>query len=228
MHVLGAAARAAGLEIEVRIQPALAALAATGNRVLFLSAREYTHEQILRLAAHEVLGHLTSAFNGRAQPLRLLEHGTAGSFEDQEGLCLWLERQSGTFDAVRRRTLALRVEAAELLYAGASFGEACMTIHRAHVAEPDDIVRAVERNYRAGGATARDVGYILGLDRVERLVATSGEAAAQGLRSGRVSVALVARLPELLERGLARRPVLEPSTERVLDCARAELAKLCA
>lgn len=221
--VLTGAAEIAGLDVEVRITPSLAALAAAGDRVLFLSASRYSHCQVLRLVAHEILGHLTSAFNGRAQPLRLLEHGVAGSFEDQEGLCLWLERQSGTFGPARRRTLALRVDAASKLYDGASFGEACIALHRAHAAEPEEIVRAVERSYRAGGAAARDVGYILGLDRVDRLVAERGDGAAFELRTGRISVALLSRLPELLRAGLARPAPLRPAADRVLDWTRREL-----
>ncbi|MCC7538532.1 MAG: DUF1704 domain-containing protein [Deltaproteobacteria bacterium] len=210
-------ARRLGLEIEVRIEPGLAALAAAGDRALFLSAGAYRPRQLVRLAAHELLGHLTSAFNGRAQRLRLLEHGTAGSYEDQEGLCLWLERGAGALDANRRRTLALRVEAAQLLHTGATFGEACMSLRDRCGLTAEELVRAVERSYRAGGAAARDPGYLLGLARVDDLARVQGSEAVLGLRAGRISVAAARQLGPLRDCGFVRAPILAPSIDALAE-----------
>ncbi|HKU39160.1 MAG TPA: tyrosine/phenylalanine carboxypeptidase domain-containing protein, partial [Polyangiales bacterium] len=113
-------AAAAGLDVSVRVEPNLTAGAATGDRTVYLADRRFGPREALRLAVHEVLGHLTSAANGRAQPLRILEWGTGFAFADQEGVALCVEAAFGLLDRGRLRSLAGRVLATESMHEGAS------------------------------------------------------------------------------------------------------------
>jgi uncharacterized protein (TIGR02421 family) len=205
-------AAAIGLEVEVRVEPRLSAGAATGERTVFLAARRFGRVEARRLAVHEVLGHLLSAANGRAQPLRLLQWGTAGSFVDQEGVALYIEELAGVMDAGRLRTLAARVLATDLMHRGASFADtARKLVHDEHFSVPEAITIA-ERAYRGGGV-ARDVGYLLGWlrvhDAIERGAATLAE-----LQLGRVSVEALPEIRALIPGGYVRAALFRPNFSR--------------
>ena len=207
----GVAARA-GLQVQVEIEPRLAAGAATGDRTVYLADRRFGIREAGRLAVHEVLGHLTAAANGRAQLIRLLELGTAGSFADQEGLALHLEDAYGLMDDARMRTLAARVVAADRMHSGASFGETARLLLDQEGLCPADAVAVAERAYRGGGV-ARDVGYLLGWLRVHRAL-DAGETTVDELRSGRVSLDALAGLRELAKEGLVCAPRYQPNFSR--------------
>lgn len=207
-------ARHAGLEVRVGVEPRLAAAAAAGERIVLLADRRFGRREGLRLAVHEVLGHLVSAANGRAQPLRVIELGTAGSFADQEGLAILLEERADLLDGRRLRTLAARVVAADCMHAGATFDETCRELMDDLGFDPMDAVSIAERAYRGGGV-ARDVGYLAGWLRVRRAVAR-GEAAIDELRMGRVSLDELPTLRRLAAEGWARPAVYRPSLSRSL------------
>ena len=114
----------------MRVEPRLSAGAATGERTVFVAARKFGRNEARRLAVHEVFGHLLSAANGRAQPLRLMQWGTAGSFVDQEGVALYMEEVAGVLDGARLRTLAGRVIAADMMHAGATFADTARKLLR--------------------------------------------------------------------------------------------------
>jgi len=205
-------AAAIGLEVEVRVEPRLSAGAATGERTVFLAARRFGRIEARRLAVHEVLGHLLSAANARAQPLRLLQWGTAGSFVDQEGVALYIEELAGVMDAGRLRTLAARVLAADLMHSGASFAEtARKLVQDEHFCVPEAIAIA-ERAYRGGGV-ARDVGYLLGWlrvhDAIDRGAAKLGE-----LQLGRVSLQALPEMRALMADGYVRAALFRPNFSR--------------
>ena len=202
-------ARRAGLEVEVRVEPRLVANAATGERVVFVADRWFGVREALRLAVHEVLGHLVAAANGRAQPLRILELGTAGSFGDQEGVALWLEEQAGVLDGVRMKTLAARVLATDRMHAGAHFGETVRELVHDHGFRAADAVAIAERAWRGGGV-ARDIGYLRGFLRVRTAIESSA-ATLDELRSGRVGLADLEAMRTLEDLGLYRQPVFRPS-----------------
>ncbi len=199
----------AGLEVEVRVEPRLVASAATGERVVFIADRWFGAREALRLTVHEVLGHLVAAANGRAQPLRILELGTAGSFGDQEGVALWLEEQAGVMDGLRLKTLAARVYATDRMHAGAHFGDTTRDLVRDHGFSAADAVAIAERAWRGGGV-ARDVGYLSGWLRVRCAIA-SGEVELDELRRGRVGLADMPTLRALERTGLCRRAAYRPS-----------------
>ena len=207
-------ARRAGLSIDIKVEPRLSAGAATGDRTVFLAERRFGRRESLRFAVHEVLGHAVAAANARAQPIRLFEIGTAGSFSAQEGICLCLEEQSGVLDAYRMRIIASRVLATDRMHHGAPFGETARWLYREHGFSAADAVGVTERAYRGGGV-ARDVGYLRGWLLV-RAALRSGETTVDHMRAGRVGLEAARELPSLIARGLAREPRHRPSLERSL------------
>jgi uncharacterized protein (TIGR02421 family) len=206
--------RLAGLRVKVQLEPRLAAGAATGDSTVYVAARSFGAREAMRLAVHEVLGHVTAAANGRQQPLRLLEWGTAGSFADQEGVALCLEHQHGLMDASRLRNLAGRVRVTELLHAGASFEDAVRELHQTHGFGAHEAVVLGERAFRGGGV-ARDASYLAGFLRVRRAL-EQGTAELDMLRAGRLSLAALPAVATLQAQGLARPPRYRPNFSRSL------------
>lgn len=198
-----------GLDAEVRVEPRLASLAATGERTVFLAARKFSEKEAHRLTAHEVFGHLVVAANARAQSLRLLQIGLKGAFADQEGLALYLEERMGFMCGDRLRTLSARVVATEMLHEGAPFGETARLMHDVHGFSLEASILIAERTYRGGGA-ARDAGYLAGYLRV-RSAMIAGSVEVDEMRRGRVSLAAVASLRELEKAGWVQPPVYRPS-----------------
>ena len=205
-------AAACGIEVRVRVDPRLSAGAATGEYTVFVAARRFGRNEARRLAVHEVLGHLLCAANGRRQPLRLLEWGTADSFIDQEGVALLAEEAAGLLDAVRLRTLAGRVVAADCMHRGASFAETSRRLHRDEGFAPAEAIAIAERAYRGGGV-ARDVSYLLGWLRVHAAL-SAGEATLDELRAGRLSLSALPDVRELRAQGYAREAALRPNFSR--------------
>ncbi|HEY6880467.1 MAG TPA: tyrosine/phenylalanine carboxypeptidase domain-containing protein [Polyangiales bacterium] len=203
------AALGAGLDVEVRVEPRLASLAATGERTVFLADRPFTLREARRLTAHEVFGHLVVAANARAQPLRLLQIGLAGSFADQEGLALYLEQELGLMCNDRLRTLAARVVATVALYDGATFGEVARMLCDHHEFTPEAAIAIAERTFRGGGV-ARDAGYLAGFLRVRNAILGS-EATLDELRRGRVSLRAVSALRGLEQGGFVLPACYRPS-----------------
>ena len=198
-----------GLEVDVRIEPRLASLAATGERTVFLAERAFSEHEARRLVAHEVFVHLVVAANARHQPMRLLQVGLSGSFADQEGLCLYLEEAMGLMTRDRLRTLSARVLATDWLYAGADFGDTAMLLFRDHAFSAEAAILVAERTYRGGGV-ARDAGYLAGYLRVRSAIAR-GHAGLDELRRGRVSLGQVEAMRVLEERGWVIPPLYRPS-----------------
>lgn len=200
---------AAGLDVDVRVEPRLSAGAAAGDRTIFVAARRFGRRECQRLVAHEVLGHAVAAGNGALHPLRLVETGTAESFADQEGVAIALEEAAGVLDPARLRVLAARVVATDAMHAGASFAETARMLHEDLALGADLAIAIAERAHRGGGV-ARDAGYLAGYLRV-RGALERGETTLDELRTGRVSVRAVPTL-----RALALPPPHRPSLDLVL------------
>jgi hypothetical protein len=207
-------ARAIGIDVTVRVEPRLASGAAAGEQTVFVAARRFGRVEAQRLAVHEVLGHLVAAHNGRKQPLRIFEWGTAGSFADQEGVSLYLEAQHGVMDGTRLRVLGGRVLATDAMHSGASFSETARKLRFEERFAPAEAIAIAERAYRGGGV-ARDASYLLGYLRVQHAV-TTGEAKLDELRAGRVSLAALPAMRAILA-GLTVQPavvLLRPNLSR--------------
>lgn len=207
--IIRAAGLGIGLDVEVRVEPRLASLAAAGERTVFLADRLFTPREARRLTAHEVFGHLVAAANARAQPLRLLQIGLPGAFADQEGVALYLEEEHGLMCSDRLRTLAARVVATVQLHDGASFGEVARGLAREHGFSSHAAIAIAERTFRGGGV-ARDAGYLGGFLRVRRAI-RSGHAGLDEMRRGRVSLTSVEALRALESSGLVQPPCYRPS-----------------
>jgi uncharacterized protein (TIGR02421 family) len=205
-------AKAAGVDVRVRVEPNLTAGAATGDRTVFIADRAFSLREAWRLALHEVLGHLTAAENGRQQPLRLLEWGSAFSFADQEGVALCIEQSFGVLDRSRLRALAGRVLATRNMHAGAMFGETARCLYREHHFSAHDAIAISERAYRGGGV-ARDAGYLRGYLRVRRALAQA-DTTLDELRMGRVGLDALPELRALQAHGLLQPPVHRPNLSR--------------
>jgi hypothetical protein len=205
-------ADAAGLDVHVRVEPNLTAGAATGDRTVYLADRRFGPREALRLAVHEVLGHLTSAANGRTQPLRILEWGTGFSFADQEGVALCVEASFGLLDRGRLRSLAGRVLATDSMHDGASFGETASLLFNENGFGAAEAIAIAERAHRGGGV-ARDCGYLLGYLRVHAALA-SGHTSLDELRSGRISLASLPDVRALVAQGLLRSAYYRPNFSR--------------
>jgi len=203
---LAAFARASGLSIRVVVEPSLVADAASGESTLFLAPRAFQEVDVIRLAAHEIAGHLVAAANAREQPLALLRVGTAGSWDDQEGLALTLEHAAGALDAARRRRLGARAVAALVYLEGGVAADARERL--AALLVPEDVAAVAIRRAFRGGGHARDLAYLRGVVRVTCAL-EAGEVTVDELRMGRVSLEALGRLREL--RGVARESVHRPS-----------------
>jgi len=197
-----------GLSIRVVVEPSLVADAASGERTLFLTDRPLGARAVARLAAHEIAGHLTASANARAQPLAIARVGTAGSWDDQEGVALALEQECGLLDAARMRRLGARAVAATVYVAG---GDAADADARLRALDVDEGLRAtaVKRAFRAGGS-ARDLAYLRGFTRVASALA-SGATDLDELRLGRVSIEALPALRVLRSAGFVVDPIHRPS-----------------
>ncbi len=214
-RLLAGAIRSARLDCSVQLSHELVADAAVGDRTLYLAARRFRPDEVVRLAAHEVHGHLVAAENARLQRLAIFRVGTARSWEDQEGVSLVLEQRAGVFGSRRQLGVAARVLAVGGLLDGASRTETARALVREHGVPRDLAERAALRAFRAGGSL-RDLSYVVGLARVRRALARR-EVTLHGLRTGKVSVEVARALPELRERGFALAPHHRPSLIRSLS-----------
>ncbi|MEM9070664.1 MAG: tyrosine/phenylalanine carboxypeptidase domain-containing protein [Myxococcota bacterium] len=199
-----------GVRVTVHVEPSLVANAACGERTIFLADRAFGIRESRRLAVHEVLGHLTAAANGRAQPIAILQVGTAQSLADQEGLALCLEEDADLLDARRRRTFAARVWVSDQVHAGVPFDHTARLLVREYGFLDDEAIALAERAYRGGGV-ARDAIYLAGYLRVR--AALDAGMGVDELRLGRVSVEASRTLQRL---GVVREGLYCPSLSRSL------------
>jgi hypothetical protein len=199
----------AGFPVDICVHPQLLSKAAAGERTVYLADARFGAREGLRLAVHEVFGHLVSAANARHQPHALLRLGTARSFEDQEGLAVVLEERAGVLDGGRMRTLAARLVASEAFFDGASFGETARLLHRRFGFSTDDALVTAERVHRGGGLP-RDAAYLPAYLRVRHAVET-GVATISSLQRGRASLAALGALDALESEGLVAPAVYKPS-----------------
>lgn len=203
---------ALALDADVVVDAQLVAGAATGDRTVYVADRMFGEREAQRLLVHEVLGHLLAAANGRCQPLRILEWGTARSFADQEGVALCLEALCGAMDAHRLRTLAARVVATDAMHAGATFDDTARQLYERDGLTAAGAVAVAERAYRGGGV-ARDVVYLDGYLRVRQALADCTTDLDE-LRAGRLSVGAIPTLRALSSVGLSRPAPQRPNLTR--------------
>lgn len=151
-----------GLPFDVETSPRLCALAATGERTIWVAEGRAIPARIARRTAlHEVHGHALPRVRARAMPHAIFAIGTASGADDQEGLALELERRAGFLDAERLFELGARHLAALSMSKGATFVETVRGLRAAGV-KVSLAVLAAERAFR--GSDGRSAG--LGRERV--------------------------------------------------------------
>jgi hypothetical protein len=170
----------------------LAALAATGDRVILVAAgRALTPVDVERTVLHEIHAHALPRYRASTLLPGLFAIGTARGNDDQEGLALFLEDRHGFLVGERRRELAFRHRAIEAMDAGATFVEAVRTLIDRDGAPTPRAVVACERAFRGSAGEAAGLGrervYLAGFARVaSRLRDRPGDE--RVLASGQVAV----------------------------------------
>ena len=159
------------------------------------------------LVQHEVGTHVLTYWNGRAQPLTLLQTGTPGYEDLQEGLAVLSEWFVGGLTAGRFRTLAARVVAIDFMLRGNDFASAFALLHERHGLSERQAFQTVARAYRGGGFT-KDAVYLRGL--VELLAYLGRGGRLEPLLVGKLQLPYVPLIDELTERGILRRAPLTP------------------
>jgi hypothetical protein len=147
------------LPFAVVAQPSLAALAATGDRVILVAAGRLVHEEdAIRTVLHEVDGHAQPRARACESDLALVRAGTAGGVDDQEGRALVLEERAGMLGPRRKRQLAARHRAVEAMLDGASFADVASMLIAAHGLDVHDAVIVAERAFRGGDGKRPGLG----------------------------------------------------------------------
>lgn len=174
------------------------------------------------LLAHEIGVHLLTYFNGAQQGLSLFKNGLAGYEGVQEGLGVFAEWAVGGLTRTRLRLLAGRVVAVDAMLSGATFVECWRLLHRSHGFTRRGAFGITARVYRSGGL-AKDAIYLQGFRAVLDLVVAG--ASLDPFWLGKISVANVPSIEELLQRDLVRSPLFIPTFLRD-DEAKRRIARL--
>ena len=181
-----------GLAVEVRPAVGLAALAATGQHVIYVvSNRQLAESDVTRTVLHELHGHALPRARGAQARLGLFEVGTAHGGDDQEGRALALEDDAGLLDGCRRLELGLRHAAARSVEAGAPFVDTARVLAHYRISLFDRL-RIASRAHRGGGL-ARERVYLPAYLRVLAARATD-PTVDEMLARGPVAVEAAARL----------------------------------
>jgi hypothetical protein len=194
------------LPFAVVVQPSLAPLAATGDRVILVAAgRPVSEAEVARTVVHEIEGHVLPRVRASRASLPLLQVGTARGIDDQEGLALVLESRGGWLEARRRRTLAARHRAVEAMLSGASFADVTATLVGDHGFDAGEAVLVAERAFRGGNGVSPGLGrervYLESFVRVRERLEQHPEDEAV-LAAGQVALEAVEVLAPLVSRSL--------------------------
>ena len=164
-------------------------------------------DRVRALLAHEVGTHVLTYYNGKAQPLRLLQHGLADYEGLQEGIAVLSEWLVGGLNAGRFRTLAARVIGADALAGGAAFPETVHVLRDAAGLKPRAAFNVALRLHRGGGLT-KDLVYLRGL---RDLLAYLGDGGAfWPLMAGKMGLHHVEAVESLTRRGILRDARIRP------------------
>ena len=140
-------------------QPDLAPLAATGDAaILVAEGRLLSAVDTERTVFHEIEGHARPRARASSCALGLFAFGSARGADDQEGRALVLEEQRGFLDVPRKRQLAARHRAVDLMRDGATFVDAARALIRDYDLAPSAAVLAAERAFRGGDGEHAGLG----------------------------------------------------------------------
>lgn len=190
----------------VEIRPDVAGVMVSNSTLLVSAATSIAPERVPALLQHEVGTHVLTHINGSFQPIEMMAAGLAGYEETQEGLAVIAEFIVGGLSRFRIRQLAARVLAVNRMLAGDSFG----VVHQALVQRgftPNSAFTTAMRVFRSGGLT-KDAIYLRGLLGVLKHLRDRRDL--ELLWMGKLSLAQLPVIEDLLERGVLHPPRLRP------------------
>ena len=196
-----------GFEPEVQVREDVAGLLVSGRKLMIGADTRMPRGRLGALLAHEVSVHLLTYFNGAAQGLTIFRSGLAGYEGVQEGLGVFAEWASGGLTRTRLRLLAGRVMAVDAMQRGATFIDVHRALSSDHGFSSQGAFGIAARVFRSGGL-AKDAIYLQGFRAVMEIVAQGGSLAPFWL--GKIAVAHVPAIEELLLRGLVQAPRFMP------------------
>jgi uncharacterized protein (TIGR02421 family) len=210
---------------DIQVRDDIAGLMVSGKRLFVGTNTVVPAHRVQALLAHEVSIHLLTHFNGAAQRLAIFRSGLAGYEGIQEGLGVFAEWATGGLTRSRLRLLAARVVAVAAMERGASFIEVYRSLTREHGFSKRGAFGISARVFRSGGF-AKDAIYLEGFRTVTSLVAAG--APLNPFWLGKIAVAHVPAIEELLQRELVQPPLFKPSfledekaAKRIADLRRA-------
>ena len=192
---------------EVQVREDVAGLLVSGRKLLIGADTVMPRRRLNALLAHEVSVHLLTHFNGAAQGLTIFRTGLAGYEGVQEGLGVFAEWATGGLTRTRLRLLAARVVAVDAMQRGATFIDVHRTLTKDHGFSSQGAFGIAARVFRSGGL-AKDAIYLQGFRAVMEIVARGASLAPFWL--GKIAVAHVPAIEELLQRGLVQAPRFTP------------------
>ena len=177
------------------------------GRLHLSSTHRIARNRVEALIQHEVGTHLVTYENGLVQPLLLFSAGLPGYEQTQEGLAMLAEYISGGLEPNRLRLIAARVIAVDMMTRGAAFVEIFRRMHDDLGLTPEAAWSVTMRVTRGGGSS-KDAIYLRGL--LEILEHMSSGLSLEPLLIGKIALAHVALVEELLWRGILKPPLLRP------------------
>lgn len=186
------------LPFTVIVQPALASLAATGERTIVVtSGRMLAADEARRIVMHEVEAHAVPRARAATLDLLLFTVGSARGTDDQEGFALSLEERHGFLRARRKRELGARHLVVEAMREGATFVDAMRKLVDDWRVPPAEAVAIAERAFRGGDGERAGLGrervYLESMLRVRKHLAARPTDEAV-LASGQVSLEAIPAL----------------------------------
>lgn len=217
-HEVSAAARALigryreanpGFDGRVLVRPDIAAgMMVSGHKLMISSDTCMPAHRLEALLHHEISIHLLTCVNGAAQGLRIFQSGLAGYEGVQEGLGVFAECAVGGMTAARLRLLAARVLVVDAMIEGAGFVECFRLLHDDYDFSARGAFNIVARVFRSGGL-AKDAIYLRGFKQVLDWLGQGRDLKPFWL--GKIAVAHVPLVEELMLRGLLRAPASTPA-----------------
>jgi hypothetical protein len=180
------------LPFSVVVQPQLVALAATGERQIYVCAgRMLTREDVERTVMHEIEAHAIPRGRAANAKLGIFQVGTARGVDDQEGFALLLEERHGFMKPLRKRELGTRHVASVAMVKGADFAEVSRLLHDEYGLDWTRSVMTAERAFRGSNGKTAGLGreriYLEAFGRVRAHLATKPEDEVV-LSAGQVSI----------------------------------------
>lgn len=191
------------LNIKLSIHIAADAMVNNSSRTLLIKKNvNFSKNQLLTLANHEIGVHLVTTYNGLLQPLQIFSNGFPKNVETQEGLSVFSEYMSGALTLKRLKELAYRVLASDSLIKGYSFSDTFDLIHNQYKLNRDEAFKITLRAHRGGGFT-KDRLYLSGLKKIYKR--HLDEKPMDVLLTGKVSLEHEEAINRLSRMGLARK-----------------------